>query len=193
MNKLPFLLLIIPTIIFAQAHPLTKQGTHTAGAYVENYISEESGKDMSVLRIGMERGYYLWGPLSIHGHGTLVITRGDRQTINEEGVWSTLTADTFGLGVGANARLDAVQWRKHGFYTEAGIGMFFTSDEFPPEGTWWNFYYILGGGLAISLNAETQLNIGWRFMHSSNWKGIENERNPSFNGSGLYGGVRYIF
>ncbi|KPL19068.1 MAG: hypothetical protein AMJ92_05085 [candidate division Zixibacteria bacterium SM23_81] len=67
-----------------------------------------------------------------------------------------------------------------------------TEDDFPPGGTQFNFTEVGGAGLTHRITEDVNLLIGIRHYHLSNSDLIEgNERNPPFDGNGLYIGYQF--
>jgi hypothetical protein len=102
-----------------------------------------------------------------------------------------LEVDTYGIGFAGFLRLDVFDFGFHSLFADGGVGMVFTTDAFPPEGTKWNFVQRYGGGLSVHLHEDASLVIGWRHMHVSNGKGFGHPRNPSYDGDGLFAGLRF--
>lgn len=79
-------------------------------------------------------------------------------------------------------------------YADAGIGLVFTTDDVPPEGTSVNFTPRLGMGITHALDdAGTRLMVGVRWAHVSNARIEGDGENPSRDSALAYVGVIFPF
>lgn len=69
-------------------------------------------------------------------------------------------------------------------FVEGAFGAVYTSEDFPPDGTKWNYTQRYGVGLDVRVSEQIELALGYRHMHLSNGKGL-GPQNPSYDGDGL--------
>jgi hypothetical protein len=150
---------------------------------IEYFASEDSDRDIWVGTFGVDSSTEWLGFISLSGASHLMVARGMRFVETQTGI-EEQDADTWGLGVFSTLRLGPHLGPITPF-VEAGPGILYTSDEFPPGGTHWNFTQRYGFGAAIRLNRNLFLGISFRNLHVSNGKGFGHPRNPSFDGTGI--------
>lgn len=168
---------------------LFANGSMIIAAYLEHYNSLDEDRDISITQVNVETGFYLLYGLSLNGNAYLFLAQGERIPDNVEPPVE-LNADVAGTGFNGFVRWDFLRLNGHSLFVEAGAGMVFTTDDFPPGGTSWNFSRRHGFGASIRLN-KTRIVAGWRDMHISNGKGFGHPRNPAFDGRGFYIGLRF--
>lgn len=79
-------------------------------------------------------------------------------------------------------------------YADVGIGMVFTDERVPPEGTRYNFTPRAGVGATIALgDSGTRLDVGVRWAHVSNASTSGTDDNPSRDSPMVYAGVMFPF
>lgn len=157
-------------------------------AYLEYYDSIDDDRDISILQLNGEAGLYLRYGLSLNGNAYLFLSRG-RRIPDDVKPPVELDADVIGTGFNGFIRWDFLRWGGHSLFVEGGAGMVFTADDFPPGGTPWNFSRRRGLGASIRL-MKVRLLAGWREMHISNGKGFGHPRNPAYDATGFYIGLR---
>jgi lipid A 3-O-deacylase len=83
------------------------------------------------------------------------------------------------------------QWS---IFSDAGIGLLFTTDDVPDGGTSFNFTPRIGGGFTYRLAEDgTRLQVGLRWHHISNARIRGDSDNPARDGLMLYAGVMVPF
>ena len=160
--------------------------------YVEYYDSENYDKDIQIISLNLDRGYYLFRNFSIVGGSSYLLTQGHRTELGRRGE-TQLSAQVVGAALSAFIRLDVITYRNNSVFIDGGFGLLLTAKEFPPGGTVWNFISRYGAGLSINLESQVNLMLGVRHIHISNGKGVGHPRNPAYDGNGLYMGVTYGF
>ncbi|MBX3357870.1 MAG: acyloxyacyl hydrolase [Phycisphaeraceae bacterium] len=79
-------------------------------------------------------------------------------------------------------------------YGELGIGLLFTFDDYPPDGTSVNISPRMGGGFTRQLNDDgLRLQLGVYWQHFSNGRFEGDDNNPSSNTVMIFGGVMIPF
>lgn len=80
-------------------------------------------------------------------------------------------------------------------FADVGIGLLFTSDDVPTDGTSFNFTPRAGAGFTYQLrdDAPTRLQAGLRWHHISNARIIGDTDNPSRDGVMVYAGLMFPF
>lgn len=166
--------------------PLFKRGSVVHGAYVEHYNSTDDDRNISVTQFNTEMAYFVLDRVSVISNAYLMVARGHRSVPLKE-----LDARRYGVGFAGFVRADVFEFKYHSIFVDAGVGMVFTNESFPPSGTVWNFTRRYGGGIAIKLEPDVRLIIGWRDMHISNGKGFGHPKNPAYDSNGLFAGLRF--
>jgi hypothetical protein len=114
----------------------------------------------------------------------------------ELGAWYYAQTGDDALGLNPNMVL---RWHFYNegdmtIYADAGIGLVFTTDDVPPEGTSVNFTPRLGLGITHALDdAGTRLMVGVRWAHVSNARIEGDGENPSRDAAMAYVGVIFPF
>ncbi len=166
------------------------KGAKTWAAYIEYYDSQDSDRDISIVQLNAETGFNLFRGFSINGNAYLMLTSGQR-TLEDSIPVIKQKADVFGAGFLGFLRWDVLRIQSHSLFVDAGAGMVFTNNAFPPGGTVWNFTQRYSLGLAIGLNENAKVLLGWRHIHISNGKGFGHPKNPAYDGNGPYLGLRF--
>lgn len=79
-------------------------------------------------------------------------------------------------------------------YADIGIGMVFTDEEVPVDGTHYNFTPRAGVGATFQLGeSSSRLDLGVRWAHVSNASSSGSDDNPSRDGVMIYAGVVFPF
>ena len=102
------------------------------------------------------------------------------------------------LGTSAVGGRPFVRWQLNkkcwSFYFEQGLGMIFSKENFPPGGTKINFTPAYGIGVIYHFLDKVHFVISARHYHLSNGGLIKgSDRNPGFDGNGLYAGYQIQF
>jgi hypothetical protein len=103
----------------------------------------------------------------------------------EEGTLKNTTFESSANGIGPVflLRFDALHQGRSRFFLDASHGILFFDRPFPTGGDRYNGLRRLGASLSYRMDATYTLNIGYRWMHGSNGKGV-NPRNPAYEGRG---------
>ncbi len=178
-------LLLCTVLSGLDAEPLARQEAlhEYQSISLEIFGSQDSDRDIRLFTDGVSWGRELFRILSGHIEPKIVFTSGNRVPEDEP----TPPQEADGLGVGASGLL---RWSPIRIWVlephvEASTGMVFTTEEFPPSGTIWNFWSRWGAGISIWLSDDVALLVAVRRLHLSNWKGFGHPRNPSYDGDGL--------
>lgn len=99
-----------------------------------------------------------------------------------------LDSDRVGLGTAGFIRWRPARRGGIAPFVELAFGMLFTTRDFPPDGTPWNFNQRYGVGLDVQVSPRISLAVAYRHLHVSNGKGLVPE-NPSYDGDGLMLGI----
>jgi hypothetical protein len=172
------------------AKDMFAKGSKVITTYIEFYNSKDSDRDISLIQLNAEAGYYFLRGLSINGSLYLLFSNGHRIPDDVQ-PQVELNANAFGGGFSGFLRWDVLRFFSHSLFVDAGVGMVFTSKDFPPGGTCWNFTKRYGLGVTIGVNENTKVIVGWRDMHISNGKGFGHPKNPSYDSNGPYLGLRF--
>ena len=167
------------------------QGSMFQSVYLEYFDSQDSDRDIWTSQLNTDVGYYLLKDLAVIGNLALFAANGNR-FLDSDPTMTPMDADTFGGGFGGMLHLDVITIDSWSLFLDAGVGMLFTTDDFPPRGTAWNFKYRYGFGIAAPLDDNLNLIAGFRRLHISNGKGIV-PGNPSYDGNGGYFGLLWQF
>lgn len=155
------------------------------GVATELFLPERpSSRDIRVATLSIEFEHRISGGLWLRGALGPAVTRGDRIAKGE-----ALESDDFGVGTVASLRHYLIERGTTSPYLEGGVGLLFTRERFPPDGTAWNFSYRVGAGLDIGLWGDLRLSVGFRRAHFSNAMG--RARNPAYNGDGVAVGLSW--
>jgi len=171
---------------------LYKSGSSYKSIYIEFYDSEDYDRDIQIINLNIEQGYYILPNFSVNVGANVLFTNGHRTEIGNRGEENT-DARVVGTGLSGLLRLDIFTFRKNSVFIDGGLGLVFTSDDFPPGGTFWNLMSRYGAGLSINIKPNMNLGLGLRHIHFSNGKGIGHPRNPAYDGNGVYLGLIYDF
>lgn len=178
--------LVIASSDSTQTKPFFGSGSIVHGAYIEHYSSEDADRNISVTQLNTEMAYFVWNRFSVITNAYLMVAKGHR-TAN----FQDFDSNRYGVGFAGFVRADVFDFKYHSFFVDLGVGMVFTNKDFPPSGTPWNFTRRYGGGIAIKIDRDMRLVIGWRDMHVSNGKGFGHPKNPAFDSNGLFAGLRF--
>lgn len=78
-------------------------------------------------------------------------------------------------------------------YADAGIGVLFSTDAVPHDGTHVNFTPRVGGGLTCAIGESARLQMGLRWHHISNARITGDRDNPARDAPMVYAGVMIPF
>lgn len=148
---------------------------HSRVGYYQSYPTNE----ISVFEgyLGIAKDVRNWLTVGVESH----LTRFKGQQLGTEA-----------FGLRSFARWHLINRRRFSTYLEAGFGIAATEDEFPPGGTQFNFTEVGGVGLNHRITEDVNVLVGIRHYHLSNGDLIEGaERNPGFDGNGLYIGYQF--
>lgn len=95
------------------------------------------------------------------------------------------SVNTEGIGASFHLRWHYLSFPSWSSYIEYGAGFMLTTENFPPDGTWYNFLTSYGGGFDVHIRDNLHLLLGVRNVHLSNGKGMVRD-NPTFEGFGGY-------
>ena len=171
---------------------LYRVDSHYRAVYASYYDSENYDKDIQIVSLNLDQGYYLFRNFYLLGGSSILLTKGQRTEIGQRGE-SRTSAQVMGAALSALMRLDVITHHHNSVFIDGGFGFLLTAKEFPPGGTIWNFMSRYGVGLSISIEPQVNLIMGVRHIHISNGKGYGHSQNPAYDGNGLYGGVIYDF
>jgi len=102
--------------------------------------------------------------------------------------------DAFGINPAFVFRWHLYNEGRWSIYTDAGIGLLFTTDETPTLGSDVNFTPRIGTGMTYRLdNAGNRLQVGLRWHHISNARIQGDSGNPARDGLMLYAGIMIPF
>lgn len=102
--------------------------------------------------------------------------------------------DSFGINPAFVFRWHFITRERWSLFTDAGIGLLFTTDDTPDGGTSFNFTPRVGGGFTYALDDEgTRLQVGLRWHHISNARIEGDSDNPARDGFVLYAGIMIPF
>lgn len=174
----------------AKSNDLFRKCSRAGAIYLEHFNSADEDRDISILQLNAEAGYYILRGLSLNGNAYLFMANGKR-ILEDAQPPVELNSDVQGAGLNGFIRWDVIRISSHSLYLEAGAGMVFTTKNFPPGGTPWNLTRRHGFGMSFRLTQHTRILMGWRSMHISNGKGFGHPQNPAYDGSGLYLGFRF--
>lgn len=166
------------------------RGTKVNAIYLENYNSLDDDREITLTQLNAESGSYLPYGFSLNGNLYLLMAQGER-ILEDTQPQEKLEANTFGGGFSGFLRWDFLRYKGHSLFVESGVGMVFTTEDLPPGGTFWNFTRRRGAGAAIRVHQDARLLLGWRDMHISNGKGFGHPRNPSYDATSFYVGLRF--
>jgi len=196
--KLSIVILLL-WVSSVQAHGPEKEGVFTSHAihkgstfqtfYIDYFDSKKPDREISVINLNNEWGYYILKSLSLIGGYHVLHTSGYRVNKDDPG-WKKVDASVMGLGVAGTVRLDLVRINRYRVFIDAGLGFLLCSDEFPPGGTFWNFTQRYSVGVSVRFSKNMKLLLGGRHLHVSNGGYY---RNPSYDGNGPFVGVMYGF
>ncbi len=102
--------------------------------------------------------------------------------------------EAFSVNPSLGFRYHFVNKPTHSFYAEAGIGLLFSTEDVPDEGTRQNFTPRIGLGATFPVgDAGSRLDVGLRWHHISNASSQGTDENPDRDGLGLYVGIMVPF
>lgn len=167
---------------------LNSQVSAFLSTYLEYYDSLSNERDIRVFTLNGEAGYFLSNTFALVGGAQLLLTEGERiiGTTQEK-----LGADEVGLALSGTIRFHIMNRRKTRVFIDGSPGILYTSDEFPPRGTNWNFIGRLGVGVSTKISNKTDIMVGLRYLHISNGKGEGHPKNPAYDGIGGLIGILY--
>ncbi|MGB2696431.1 MAG: hypothetical protein WBD28_01070 [Candidatus Zixiibacteriota bacterium] len=168
--------------------PFIEKGSSFRTTFVEYFNSEDPNRDINIINLNFERGYYVLKPLSLSGGIHLMLTDGHR--IDHGDSDRKLNADRLGAGLAGTVRFDVVRKDRHNLFIAFRLGFLLCSDRFPPGGTFWNFTQRYVFGVSVRFLTNVNLLLGVNRLHISN---AGYKRNPSYNGNGAFAGVVYGF
>lgn len=98
--------------------------------------------------------------------------------------------NAFSINPSLAFRYHFVNEPSHSIYAEAGVGLLFSNDDVPDEGTQQNFTPRLGLGATFPIgDAGSRLDVGIRWHHISNASSQGTDENPDRDGVGVYLGI----
>jgi lipid A 3-O-deacylase len=98
--------------------------------------------------------------------------------------------DAFGINPAFLFRWHFITRERWSIFSDAGIGLLFSTDDVPDGGTSFNFTPRVGGGFTYALDdIGTRLQVGIRWHHVSNARIRGDSDNPARDGLLLYAGV----
>jgi opacity protein-like surface antigen len=105
-----------------------------------------------------------------------------------------LGSDTSAVGIHLAPRKYVKHYKDLSIFVEGGAGIMYAQDRTPmPNGTNFNFTLSLGAGLKWQLADNVSFFGGVRYLHLSNGNRHGDDRNPSFDGGGGFGGLQINF
>ncbi len=191
-NFVLFLFFLVPCSgLQAQEAELSKRNQHIL-LEAEYYDAVDSDRQISTYNINAGIGFYPFKNLGLFG--VLVLSRNDGYPTDDfKPYLGEMNADSSGLGITGMARLHLLKTDSFGVFFDASFGGIYYDDEFPPQGTHWNYLSRYGGGITWQINKKTTLAIGYRYMHISNGKMDEGDNNPAMDSKGGFIGIVYEF
>jgi len=165
-----------------------QRGSSFQTAFVEYFNSEQSDRDINIMNLNFEKGYYVLKRLSLSRGVHVMLTNGHR--IDRGDSDRKLNADILALGSAGTIRGDVVRKHRHNLFIAFRLGFLLCSDKFPPGGTFWNFTQRYVVGVSVRFLTNANLLLGVNRLHVSNGG---YHRNPSYNGNGAFFGVTYGF
>jgi hypothetical protein len=95
------------------------------------------------------------------------------------------------IGLTLEGRLHFLEVGKMSLFGEIGGGILEGNNDFPPQGTKFNFTYQAGLGVSYHISQKIDLLARASFLHISNAFIDGRDRNPAFNGFGGYIGLMW--
>jgi hypothetical protein len=119
----------------------------------------------------------------------------DVEVAGELGVWYYgLENDAVGINPASYIRWHFLNKQRMSVYADLGIGVLFTTDDVPSDGTSFNFTPRAGAGITHRLgDSANRFELGVRWAHISNARTSGDGDNPSRDSVMLYGGVIFPF
>jgi len=150
----------------------------------EYYDAVDTDRQIKTYNLNAGLGYYPFEKLGLFG--MLVLSKNDGYSIDEfnPGL-GRMNADSIGLGLAGLLRWHLVRINRFSLFLDGSFGGIYYNNEFPPQGTSWNFMSRYGGGIDHQLNAKTTLGFGYKLMHISNGKGLV-DNNPAIDSQSVY-------
>ncbi|MCP4345695.1 MAG: acyloxyacyl hydrolase [Desulfobacterales bacterium] len=158
----------------------------------EYYDAVDSDRQIFTYNVNAGIGFYPFKNLGLFG--VLVLSGNEGYSTDDfKPYLGKMNADSSGLGITAMARLHLLKTDSFGLFFDASSGGIYYDDEFPPQGTHWNYMSRCGGGITWQINKKTALGIGYRYMHISNGKMDDSDNNPAMDSKGGFIGIVYEF
>jgi hypothetical protein len=157
--------------------------------FLEYYESQNADREISLINLNLEKGYYPLKPLSLNGGLHLLYAHGYRINKKDPEL-KKMDANTIGMGFAGTVHLDALKINIGKLFFDFRFGFLLCLNKFPPNGTFWNFTQRYGIGFSVKLKRNLDLILGGRHLHVSNGGYV---RNPSYNGNGPFLGLRFGF
>ncbi len=101
--------------------------------------------------------------------------------------------DSLGIGINLDFRYHFLNTERFSLFVDGGGGALLTTQDFPTDGTVYNFTWFGGAGGTYEHRDDTFLLLGMRYQHISNGFLEGRDKNPVMNGWGGYGGVMFTF
>lgn len=98
-----------------------------------------------------------------------------------------------GAGFNLMGRWHFLNYGKWSMYGDIAGGIFYLNQDFPDNGTHFNFTYQAGVGMTLGLFDNVSLIGGVKFVHVSNGFIEGRDKNPVFNSYGGYVGLMWAF
>lgn len=119
----------------------------------------------------------------------------DVEVAGELGVWYYgLENEAVGFNPASYIRWHFLNKERMTVYADLGIGVLFTTDDVPSDGTSFNFTPRAGAGITHRLgDSANRFELGVRWAHISNARTSGDGDNPSRDSVMLYGGVIFPF
>ena len=132
----------------------------------------------------------------LNGYGSLsYFIADDVEVSGELGLWYYgLQEDVFGINPNMVFRWHFLNKGKWTLYADLGIGVMFSTDDVPDDGTSFNFTPRAGGGFTRQiLDSGARVQVGVRWAHISNARIGGDQNNPSRDSIMLYAGMIFPF
>lgn len=145
-------------------------------------IDEEHNFHMTSLSAGKE--FYRYKDVQLFG--LMVFSSIDGEAFDD--FYPELDAvkvSTTGTGVSGLVRWVPFRTSQNQLFIDGGLGAVYFDDEFPPNGSHWNFLIRFGGGLAYRVGDSSSLGVGYRWVHISNGTG-NGEQNPASDNNSIF-------
>lgn len=133
--------------------------------------------------------------VNVHGAFNLFIAE-DVEWAIEAGLWNLANDgdDVLGLNASMIFRWHFYNKETWSIYIDGGIGMLFSNDDVPNDGTSMNFTPRAGAGFTHQItDAGTRLQAGVRWAHISNARITGDDNNPSRDSVMIYAGLMIPF